>query len=310
MAQASGQARIEGKDRSRRAPVAPLAACILAAAIASLLFSAGTARAQEGRRFVLCAPSALAESGFLKYVVPRFALKMGRRAELIVDAPAALLPRIRAFEPDVCLLPEGEVAEEVISSGLGTDRRRVFHIETEDGEPVANYLVVLIGPEGRQDARADNARLFIDWLSSDIGRRTIEAFKPADGARYVPGAAVIAPRAVAERPGDPARGMEIAHRVCGRCHVVSERNKFGGIGSTPSFAALRTIPDWEERMRTFFARNPHPSFVQIEGITEEFEIDRPPHVHPVEITEDELNDIIAYVASIEPKDLGAALQIR
>ena len=66
---------------------------------------------------------------------------------------------------------------------------------------------------------------------------------------------------------DYAPGEKLTLLHCGRCHVVSERNRFGGIGSTPSFAALRGAADWEERFRAFYALNPHPAFTQIPDVT-------------------------------------------
>ena len=74
---------------------------------------------------------------------------------------------------------------------------------------------------------------------------------------------------------DYAPGEKLTLFHCGRCHVISERNKYGGIGSTPSFGALRTLEDWEDRMRAFYALAPHPAFTQVEGITEPFAINRP-----------------------------------
>ena len=35
--------------------------------------------------------------------------------------------------------------------------------------------------------------------------------------------------------GDVTKGRELAETHCARCHVVGNFNKFGGIGSTPSF---------------------------------------------------------------------------
>jgi hypothetical protein len=102
----------------------------------------------------------------------------------------------------------------------------------------------------------------------------------------------------------------LAHGTCGRCHVVSERNRFGGIGSTPSFPALRSMPDWEDRFRTFWALNPHPSFTQVEGLTEPFDPASPPHIAPVHLTMAESDAILAYVAGIAPKDLGAEIEAR
>ena len=47
---------------------------------------------------------------------------------------------------------------------------------------------------------------------------------------------------------DYAPGEKLTLFHCGRCHVINEKNKYGGIGSTPSFGALRTMEDWEDRI--------------------------------------------------------------
>jgi hypothetical protein len=77
---------------------------------------------------------------------------------------------------------------------------------------------------------------------------------------------------------------------------------------TPSFALLRTFSDWQDRFSTFYVRNPHPSFTQVIDITPPFARNLPPAIVPLEITQDELDSILAYVATILPADLGAPLQ--
>ena len=107
---------------------------------------------------------------------------------------------------------------------------------------------------------------------------------------------------------DFAPGEKLTLFHCGRCHVISDRNKYGGIGSTPSFGALRTLDDWEDRMRGFYALAPHPAFTQVEGITQPFPINRPSPIHPVILTEDEIEQITAYTRTIPPKNLGNKIQ--
>ncbi|MDH3264782.1 MAG: hypothetical protein OEM24_12390, partial [Paracoccaceae bacterium] len=139
---------------------------------------------------------------------------------------------------------------------------------------------------------------------------TVASFDPGGGVAYLPGAEEeAAPEAVLPE-GDAEMGGELAHSHCGRCHVVSEKNRFGGIGSTPSFGALRAIPTWQDKFQNFWAENPHPVFLRVEGLTEPFDPDRPPHIAPVEIDVEELAAIVAFAASIEPKDLGAAVRSR
>jgi mono/diheme cytochrome c family protein len=103
---------------------------------------------------------------------------------------------------------------------------------------------------------------------------------------------------------DFAPGEKLTLFHCGRCHVINERNKYGGIGSTPSFAALRTLDDWEDRFDAFWTLNPHPAFTQVEGMTEPFLPHRPSPIHPMELTLDEVETITEYARTIPPKDLG------
>ena len=106
---------------------------------------------------------------------------------------------------------------------------------------------------------------------------------------------------------DYAPGEKLTLFNCGRCHKVSEKDRMGGIGSTPSFAALRRIENWEERMKAFWTLRPHPSFTQIKNITEPFPEHRPSVIHPISLTLDELDTIIKYAHTIEPADLGPDL---
>jgi len=113
--------------------------------------------------------------------------------------------------------------------------------------------------------------------------------------------------AVAAAAQDYAPGEKLTLFNCGRCHRVSDKDRMGGIGSTPSFAALRNFADWEERMKVFWTLRPHPSFTQIEGMTDPFPPDRPAYVYPISLTLEQLRVIIEYARSIEPADLGPEL---
>ena len=110
--------------------------------------------------------------------------------------------------------------------------------------------------------------------------------------------------------GDPARGRRLADAHCGRCHVTSPGRGARSIGSTPSFAALRALPDWAERFMAFYALNPHPAIMQVEGITPPFDPNRPPPIVPIEITAEEAEHIQAYAATVQAADLGAPVAAR
>jgi mono/diheme cytochrome c family protein len=109
----------------------------------------------------------------------------------------------------------------------------------------------------------------------------------------------------ATNPETLAEGERLALHHCGRCHVVNEKNRFGGIGSTPSFAALRALPNASDRFAAFWTLNPHPAFVQVKGQTTPFDPAHPPSAAPVILTQHEAEAIAVYAASIEPLDLGA-----
>lgn len=248
----------------------PLAIVILV--VANLNGPGGGLRAEEARDFTLSVSAEVAESGLLDHILPRFALKTGRRA-VIAPAPA---------EARIAPLAEGDAA-------VMAREGRVFGISLS----------------GDNDA----ARRFAEWLTSDIGQRTIAGFTPAKGAPFtaVPQAVAVAEVAV---DGDAALGRRVAEAHCARCHRVSPESRAIGIGSTPSFAALRSLPDWEERFMAFYALNPHPAFLQVAGITPPFDPARPPGIVPVSITQAEAEAVLAYVAGVAPADLGADIEYR
>ncbi len=95
--------------------------------------------------------------------------------------------------------------------------------------------------------------------------------------------------------GDGARGRALAEQHCARCHVIGDFNKYGGLGSTPSFPRLVKLPDWRERFETFFARRPHPVFVRMPGL--ESTSLSPSHVTPFDFDLDDLTDLLTYVES-------------
>ena len=100
----------------------------------------------------------------------------------------------------------------------------------------------------------------------------------------------------------PDQKLTIFH--CGRCHVVPGGNPYGSIGSTPSFAVMRNYKDWRARFEAFYTEPPHASFTQIKGITDDFDPARPPPIAPLILTEADVEAIITFVETIEPKDVG------
>ena len=244
--------------------------------LAALFMLAAGAEAQE-RRIAVAASPELIESGLMKHMLPRFSLKTGIRT-----APAPLEPGIEA---DVLIGPAVDGGRPVFRSGD------------------AVYLAG-VGEGGR----AELAERFLDWLASDIGQRTVASFAPDGKPLYEPAADIRVETKETAVTGDAMAGERLALVHCGRCHVVGPKNRISGIGSTPSFAMLRTLGDWERRFRAFFTLNPHPAFTQLPGITPPFDEARPSPIAPLEITEAELDAILAYVAALAPADLAAPIK--
>lgn len=215
------------------------------------------------------APPALIDSGLLKYALPRFSLKNQVRVEYVEDPAAAQL----AFGA------EGRP----LFSGLG----QTWAMEVLDG------------------AHPGTAKL-VDWLTSEVGKNTIFGF--GDGETFGPPAAQEVAVAAIEYTGDAVEGQGVSLIKCGRCHVTERGRGLSGIGSTPSFFVLRSLEDWENRFTAFYVLNPHPAFTQVTEVTPPFPEDRPSPIAPIELTLDEIESILAYVAALDGADLGAPLQ--
>lgn len=225
----------------------------------------------EGKHVRLYAPPDLVETGLLKYILPRFSLKTQVRVTLSDSAADA----------DMVLGDSGRALFE----GAG----RQWHME-------------VVSPEDPDALR------FADWLMSDVGRNTILGFAPDGEALFGPPSAQKAETAAVEPDGDAGLGHEVARAKCTRCHAVDDESRMAGIGSTPSFAVLRSLPDWEYRFSAFYVLNPHPSFMVLEGIDPLFSDERPPPIVPVEMTIEEVEAVVAYVAAMPAANLGAPLQ--
>ncbi|MBE1282529.1 MAG: hypothetical protein GJ676_04380 [Rhodobacteraceae bacterium] len=218
----------------------------------------------------LAAPREIQDSGLLKHILPRFSLKTSIR--VVADEAG---PMVLATDPQgTAVLARGDT---------------VYYLQVPD------------------EAKA---KRFADWITSDVGKRTIESFKPATG---VPFSAQFDVVEVEEDPlfeGDANAGATLSLTHCGRCHVIGPQNRMSGLGSTPSFQILRALPDWSDRFQQFYALKPHAAFTQLEGVTEPFDPERPSPIVPVEMSIEDLDAILAYVTEIEPADLGAPLALQ
>lgn len=218
----------------------------------------------------LAAPDAVRQSGLLKHILPRFSLKTSVRVTPDPDGPMILAPA----PPGVPVFRNDTVT---------------YHLR--------------IGDDPRQER-------FRDWLLSEVGKSTIEAFE-IDGAH--PYSARFEASAPPQQPayaGNAARGAILSLQHCGRCHVTGPENRMKGLGSTPSFAVLRSMPDWILRFQEFFVRKPHAAFTQIRDVTAPFPPELPSPIVPVEITLDDLEAIIAHVSTTPAADLGPPLQFQ
>ncbi|GAB2184346.1 hypothetical protein LAB1_16550 [Roseibium sp. LAB1] len=227
----------------------------------------------QSRSFRLSVPDAIAETGFLKYLLPRFSLKTGIRIEIVGEAEASELR-----------LSDGGAGVAVFS-GLGKTWSLTTHEET-----------------------SEHADRFRDWLTGDVGRRTVDAFEENGKQVFTAALEQVEDNGPVVLSGDAVRGEKLAVLHCGRCHMVNEATRLSTIGSSPSFAVMRSFSDWQMRFEAFFALNPHPAFTVIDGVTEPFDITRPSPIVPVEMTLEELEAILAFVSRIPPADLGAPIQ--
>jgi hypothetical protein len=264
----------------------------IGACAALLLVAASEARAQ-GKTFALVVDDRLEDVGLLSYLLPRFTLKHGVRPTVVAGAAGTLDPA----GADVVIAPEA------VAETLGGTLAPAFYVE---GEGAETWSVSLLS----DGDNAEHARTFVSWLTSEIGQRTVATFE-ADGApRFIPGAIAVVVKEELIVTGDATIGEKLSLFHCGRCHVISDKNRMGGIGSAPSFPALRAIPGWSDKFMAFWSANPHPSFTQVEGLTEPFDPNFPPHIAPVELTMEDLDAIFAYAVTITPKDLGAEVEAR
>lgn len=231
---------------------------------------ATAAKAQEERAFTLEAAPEIVASGLLDYILPRFALKTGRRATLVRGGG------------DARLVPPADGAGTPVFARGGT----VYALVLDTGNPAATR--------------------FAAWLVSGVGRNTVAAFVPDDPPGFMPPPEAEA-KAEIVFEGDAKLGRRVAERHCSRCHRVAPDGTAMNIGSTPSFAALRSLPDWNLRFATFFSRNPHPAFLRVAGVSPPFDPARPPPIVPVEITPAEVDALGAYVARMAPADLGTRI---
>jgi len=102
--------------------------------------------------------------------------------------------------------------------------------------------------------------------------------------------------------GSVEKGKELSITHCARCHVIGDFNKFGGLGSTPSFPLIAGMNDGYHRFETFFERRPHPVFVRVPNV--ERWSKALSYVTEFTVTPESINDLMAFVKTIKKKDLS------
>lgn len=256
----------------------------LAVLLSSGVATTGGVFGQE-RRIIVAADPALQASGLMAHMVPRFSLKTSIR---ITAVP---LDGAEAEGADVLLAPAGALPD---ATPVLRDAERSFAARSTHDSADA--------------AAATYAARFVDWLGSDTGKSAIEGFAPDGRQIYFATDGAVEETAEVPLDGDAKLGARLSLQMCGRCHVIGPQNRMKGLGSTPSFGVVRTFADWETRFTTFYLLNPHPAFTQIADVTEPFDETRPPPIIPLEMTLEDLEAILAFVAGLDPAELGAPIR--
>jgi mono/diheme cytochrome c family protein len=152
----------------------------------------------------------------------------------------------------------------------------------------------------------------MDWSGDHAGGferrqdRTLSAFEGIhSGLKWVllTVALLGAPINVAwSQSKQTGRGESLAIKHCALCHVVGTFNKFGGIGSTPSFQLLASMRDGRERFESFFARLPHLSFVFLPD--QEPPTGLPVSVPKVRLSHEDVRAIAKFAMTLKDPPLG------
>lgn len=262
-------------------PVKRLFQCLFIGIVFIFPHSGRNALAQDAD-ITLVVPQNLIEAGFMKHLLPRFRFKTRIRVEALPESAGA--------DADASLMANQNGGTAVMTSADGVAFQfRILTKEADESEKSAKLL---------------------QWLQSAPGRAAIQGYEIDGKQAFVPGAAKVTQKVEVKVDGDANKGSKLALLHCGRCHVIDSRNPFGGIGSTPSFGAMKNLSGWLDSFSAFWTINPHPSFTQIEGVTEPFNPSRPPPISPLVLTLEEVEAITAFVVAMPTKDLGGAVEAR
>lgn len=109
--------------------------------------------------------------------------------------------------------------------------------------------------------------------------------------------AIMVPEVNPQAAGNAERGRELSIKYCSRCHVIGDYNRTGGIDSTPSFQWMKMLPDYVERLRTFFTLRPHPVFVRVREYPRWS--NAAPYAPVFTITTEQIEDIVTFVETLK-----------
>jgi mono/diheme cytochrome c family protein len=109
----------------------------------------------------------------------------------------------------------------------------------------------------------------------------------------------VGPISAAAASTSVERGREIVRQHCTRCHVIPGINPYGGIGSTPSFSAMKWLDDWAYRFEIFYQLPPHPSLVRIEGVSVERSQSLPAFSKEIILKLEDVDDILEFVKTLK-----------
>ena len=98
------------------------------------------------------------------------------------------------------------------------------------------------------------------------------------------------------------RGTLLVRQHCARCHVIPGVNPYGGIGSTPSFSAMKWLDDWRRRFEVFYSLPPHPALVRIEGATAPRGDALPAFSREIVLTLEDVDDILTFADTVKPPE--------
>ena len=234
--------------------------------------SLGTAQTAVAQEVFIEFPEELLMIEFDKYLLPRFKFKTQIMIRVSSESDS--------LDARLGLIPKGK---ELFSDLNGF----VYRLET-------------ITPNANQISKLEK---FVSWLNSPSGITTIEDFSINGSNVFKALESKVEKKEEEVFEGNIASGLSLSQEHCKRCHVVDD-NAFAGIDSTPSFHAMRSFDDWQERFMAFWTVSPHLNVISINEVYEAGSKTVPITISPIRISLEQVDDILAYVASIHPKDLG------